>query len=54
MTYKKFNTLILIFFPANLAKAQKIEYNALNMPSIKENANAVVRLNQIDIISSQR
>jgi hypothetical protein len=24
------------------------------MPSIKENANAVVRLNQIDIISSQR
>ncbi len=36
--------------------AQKIEYNSLNISdSLKENANAVVRLNEIDIvIASQR
>ena len=55
MAYKNSILLILIFFSI-ATKAQKIEYSALNIPdSLKENANAVVRLNQIDIvISSQR
>lgn len=43
-------------FFATLLSAQKIEYSTLLIPdSLKQNANAVVRLNQIDIvISSQR
>ena len=55
MAYKNSILLILIFFSI-ATKAQKMEYSALNIPdSLKENANAVVRLNQIDIvISSQR
>lgn len=51
------NTILLIlFFFSIITNAQKIEYSALNIAdSLKDNANAVVRLNQIDIfISSQR
>lgn len=55
MAFKKIVFLLFLFFSI-ATKAQKIEYSALNIPdSLKENANAVVRLNQIDIvISSQR
>lgn len=47
--------LIFLFF-TTLLFAQKAEYSTLKIPdSLKQNANAVVRLNQIDIvISSQR
>lgn len=50
------NTLLLLLFFSIATKAQKIEYSALNIAdSLKDNANAVVRLNQIDItIASQR
>jgi hypothetical protein len=43
-------------FSINLLSAQKSEYTSLSIPdSLKQNANAVVRLEQIDIlISSQR
>lgn len=49
-------TCFLLFFSSTLLLAQKSEYNTLSIAdSLKENANAVVRLNQIDIIiSSQR
>jgi hypothetical protein len=54
MAYK--NKILLILFFSITTNAQKIEYSALNIAdSLKDNANAVVRLNQIDIfISSQR
>lgn len=51
------NTVLLIFFFFSISiKAQKTDYSALNIAdSLKENANAVVRLNQVDIaILSQR
>ena len=46
----------LLLFSSTLLLAQKSEYNTLSIAdSLKENANAIVRLNQIDItISSQR
>jgi hypothetical protein len=49
-------TCFLLLFSSTLLLAQKSEYNTLSITdSLKENANAVVRLNQIDItISSQR
>jgi transglutaminase-like putative cysteine protease len=49
-------TCLLLLFSASLLLAQKREYTTLSIAdSLKENANAVVRLNQIDItISSQR
>ncbi|WP_196851475.1 DUF3857 domain-containing protein [Flavobacterium sp. CG_9.10] len=53
----QFRYIILVFFFfTTILFAQKTEYNSLNISdSLKENANAVVRLNQIDItISSQR
>ena len=47
--------LFSIFFPF-LLFAQEIKYSALNIPAnLKENANAVIRFNQIDIaIITQR
>ena len=52
-----FKLCCLVFlFSINLLSAQKSEYASLIIPdSLKQNANAVVRLDQIDIlISSQR
>jgi hypothetical protein len=51
----KYSCLVFLFF-TSLLSAQKTEYSSLLIPdSLKQNANAVVRLNQIDIdISSQR
>lgn len=51
----KYSFLIFLFF-TTLLSAQKLEYSTLFIPdSLKLNANAVVRLSQIDIvISSQR
>lgn len=51
----KYSCLVFLFF-TSLLSAQKPEYSSLLIPdSLKQNANAVVRLNQIDIdISSQR
>jgi hypothetical protein len=51
----KYGYLIVLFF-TTLLFSQKPEYSTLLIPdSLKQNANAVVRLNQIDIvISSQR
>ncbi|MES2854177.1 MAG: DUF3857 domain-containing protein, partial [Bacteroidota bacterium] len=51
----KYVSFLFLFFTSFIF-AQKIEYNSLNISdSLKENANAVVRLNQIDIaIASQR
>jgi hypothetical protein len=51
----KLGCLVFLFF-ISLLSAQKSEYTSLSIPdSLKQNANAVVRLNQIDIvISSQR
>lgn len=52
-----FKLYCLVFlFSINLLSAQKSEYTSLSIPdSLKQNANAVVRLEQIDIlISSQR
>jgi hypothetical protein len=50
-----YSLLVFLFF-TSLLSAQKTEYSSLLIPdSLKQNANAVVRLNQIDIvISSQR
>lgn len=50
------NISILFLFFTSFIFAQKVEYNSLNISdSLKENANAVVRLNQLDIvITSQR
>ncbi|SHM10199.1 DUF3857 domain-containing protein [Flavobacterium xinjiangense] len=49
-------TCFLLLFSSTLLFAQKSEYNTISIAdSLKENANAIVRLNQIDItISSQR
>jgi transglutaminase-like putative cysteine protease len=49
-------TCFLLLFSSTLLLAQKSEYNTISIAdSLKENANAIVRLNQIDItISSQR
>jgi len=54
MKFKQ-SCLIFLFF-TTLLYSQKTEYSTLLIPdSLKQNANAVVRLNQIDIdISSQR
>ncbi|WP_281336617.1 DUF3857 domain-containing protein [Flavobacterium eburneipallidum] len=54
MPFKK-NLLVFLFFTTVLS-AQKAAYSTLLLPdSLKQNANAVVRLNQIDVlISSQR
>ncbi len=54
MIFKNISFLFLFF--NSFIFAQKIEYNSLNISdSLKENANAVVRLNEIDIvIASQR
>jgi transglutaminase-like putative cysteine protease len=51
----KYGCLVFLFF-TTLLSAQKTEYSTLIIPdSLKQNANAVVRLHQIDIIiSSQR
>jgi transglutaminase-like putative cysteine protease len=51
----KYGCLVFLFFTTLLC-AQKTEYSTLIIPdSLKQNANAVVRLHQIDIIiSSQR
>ena len=51
----KYVSFLFLFF-TSLIFAQKTEYNFLSIAdSLKENANAVIRLNQIDIhISSQR
>ncbi|MFI0491694.1 DUF3857 domain-containing protein [Flavobacterium sp.] len=51
----RYSYLIMLFF-ATFVFSQKPEYSTLLIPdSLKQNANAVVRLNQIDIvISSQR
>ena len=51
----KYGYLMVLFF-TTLLFSQKTEYSTLLIPdSLKQNANAVVRLNQIDIvISSQR
>lgn len=51
----KYSCLVFLIFTSFLS-AQKTEYSSLLIPdSLKQNANAVVRLNQIDIvISSQR
>jgi hypothetical protein len=57
MTYKFVSTISIIFlFTTTLLFAQKSEYSSQTISdSLKENANAVVRLNQIDIvIASQR
>ena len=51
----KYSFLVFLFF-TSLLSAQKTEYSSLLIPdSLKQNANAVVRLDQIDIlISSQQ
>lgn len=51
----KYACFVFLFF-TSLLSAQKTEYSSLLIPdSLKQNANAVVRLNQTDIvISSQR
>ena len=51
----KYSCLVFLIF-TSLLSAQKPEYSSLLIPdSLKQNANSVVRLNQIDIvISSQR
>ncbi|TDD76270.1 DUF3857 domain-containing protein [Flavobacterium caseinilyticum] len=51
----KYVSFLFLFF-TSLIFAQKTEYNSLSISdSLKENANAVIRLNQIEIlISSQR
>jgi hypothetical protein len=57
MTYKFVSVISVVFLlTTTLLFAQKSEYSALTISdSLKENANAVVRLNQIDIvIASQR
>jgi hypothetical protein len=57
MFYKFVSAISVVFlFATTLLFAQKSEYSVLSISdSIKENANAVVRLNQTDIvISSQR
>lgn len=50
------NVLLLFLFFTSFIFAQKTEYNSNTISdSLKENANAVIRLNQIDIIiASQR
>ena len=54
MIFKNFSFLFLFF--TSCIFAQKTEYSSLNISdSLKENANAVVRLNRVDIvIASQR
>jgi hypothetical protein len=57
MSYKFASVISIVFlFTTTLLFAQKSEYNTLTISdSLKENANAIVRLNQIDIvIASQR
>lgn len=57
MTYKFVSVISLVFLlTTTILYAQKSEYSTLSISdSLKENANAVVRLNQIDInIASQR
>jgi hypothetical protein len=57
MSYKFVSTIFVIFLlTTTLLFAQKNEYTTLTISdSLKENANAIVRLNQIDIvIASQR
>lgn len=57
MTYKFISSISIIFlFTTTFLFAQKSDYSALTLSdSLKENANAIVRLNQIDIvIASQR
>ncbi len=53
---KSIISLFAIFLFSTIAFAQKLEYSTLFIPdSLKQNANAVVRLDQIDIvIASQR
>jgi hypothetical protein len=48
--------LLIIFIGLTFTlRAQKNEYSTASTDSLKENANAIVRLNQIDVtISSQR
>jgi transglutaminase-like putative cysteine protease len=55
MAFKKIVFLLFLFFSI-ATKAQKIEYSALNIADrLKDNANAVVRLNQVTIdVLSQR
>src|SRR6476620_12108873 len=47
---------LILFFSANLSQSQKLEYATVSIAdSLKQNANAVVRLDRTDIaISSQR
>ncbi|SHF69179.1 protein of unknown function [Flavobacterium fluvii] len=54
MNFKYFG--LVFFFFTTLLSAQKTEYSSLLIPdSLKQNANAIVRLDQIDIvIASQR
>ncbi|WP_333878293.1 DUF3857 domain-containing protein [Flavobacterium sp.] len=49
-------TALLLFFISIQATAQKLEYSILTLPdSLKQNANAIIRLNKVDIhISSQK
>jgi hypothetical protein len=57
MSYKfVFSIYLVVLFTTTLLFAQKSEYSTLTISdSLKENANAIVRLNQIDIvIASQR
>jgi transglutaminase-like putative cysteine protease len=57
MSYKFASVISIVFlFTTTLLFSQKSEYNTLTISdSLKENANAIVRLNQIDIvIASQR
>jgi hypothetical protein len=57
MTYKFVSAISVVFlFATTLLFAQKSDYSTLTISdSLKENANAIVRLNQIDIvIASQR
>jgi hypothetical protein len=57
MSYKFASVISIVFlFTTSLVFSQKTDYSALTISdSLKENANAVVRLNQIDIvIASQR
>nr|WP_315174906.1 DUF3857 domain-containing protein [uncultured Flavobacterium sp.] len=52
----KFIVLFLICFSLNVLSAQEVKYPVTSIPdSLKTNANAVIRLNQLDIvIASQR
>lgn len=57
MTYRFFSAItIFLLFTTTLLFSQKSDYSALSISdSLKENANAIVRLNQTDIlIASQR